>query len=158
MPGSQRSGVRMPNAAPASAKIEASSVEPERPEVVQSLTRTHPDAGKVIPTVASGLAEIRAYVIAHHIASIPSDIRPMVRETPPYARATTFASMDSPGPFEKSTEAYFYVTLPDPSWPEEKKEQLLALYSPTSISILTVGGSSLARSRQTDSASTMLGT
>jgi len=42
--------------------------------------------------------------------------------------------MDSPGPFEKSTEAYFYVTLPDPSWPDEKKEQLLALYSPTSIS------------------------
>jgi uncharacterized protein (DUF885 family) len=117
-------------------KKTAAAIDPKRSptEVVQSLTKTHPDADKVIPTVASGLAEIRAYVIAHHIASIPSDIMPMVRETPPYARATTFASMDSPGPFEKSTEAYFYVTLPDPSWPDEKKEQLLALYSPTSIS------------------------
>ena len=117
-------------------KKTAAAIDPKHSpaEVVQSLTRTHPDADKVIPTVASGLAEIRAYVIAHHIASIPSDIMPMVRETPPYARATTFASMDSPGPFEKSTEAFFYVTLPDPSWPEQKKEQLLALYSPTSIS------------------------
>src|SRR5258708_6774913 len=114
----------------------AAAIDPKHSpaEVVQSLTRTHPDTAEVIPTVAAGLAEIRAYVIAHHIATIPSDIMPMVRETPPYARATTFASMDSPGPFEKSTEAFFYVTLPDPSWPEEKKEQLLALYSPTSIS------------------------
>ena len=31
-------------------------------------------------------------------------------------RATTFASMDTPGPFEThATEAYFNVTLPDPS-------------------------------------------
>ena len=34
-------------------------------------------------------------------------------ETPPFMRATTFASMDTPGPFEKvAKEAYFNVTLP----------------------------------------------
>ncbi len=98
-------------------------------EVMESLTREHPDTSQVLPTVAAGLASIRAYVIAHHIATIPSDVLPMVRETPPYARATTFASMDSPGPFEKSPEAFYYVTLPDPSWPDAKKEQLLAFYS-----------------------------
>ena len=48
--------------------------------------------------------------------TIPSDVRPIVEETPPFMRATTFASMDTPGPFEKhATEAYFNVTLPDPS-------------------------------------------
>jgi uncharacterized protein (DUF885 family) len=37
-----------------------------------------------------------------------------VEETPPFMRATTFASMDTPGPFEAhATEAYFNVTLPD---------------------------------------------
>ena len=31
-------------------------------------------------------------------------------------RATTIATMDTPGPFEThATEAYFNVTLPDPS-------------------------------------------
>jgi uncharacterized protein (DUF885 family) len=107
-------------------------------DVMESLTRDHPDTAHVLPTVAAGLASIRAYVIAHHIATVPSDVMPMVRETPPYMRATTFASMDSPGPFEKSPEAYFYVTLPDPSWPDAKKDQLLAFYSAPSISDTSV--------------------
>jgi uncharacterized protein (DUF885 family) len=107
-------------------------------EVVESLTRVHPDANQVLPTVAAGLASIRAYVVAHHIATVPSNVLPMVRETPPYARATTFASMDSPGPFEKTTEAFYYVTLPDPSWPAARKEQLLAFYSAPSISDTSV--------------------
>jgi len=39
-----------------------------------------------------------------------------VEETPPFMRATTFASMDTAGPFEThATESYFNVTLPDPS-------------------------------------------
>jgi len=107
-------------------------------EVMESLTREHPDTAHVLPTVAAGLANIRAYVVAHHIATIPSDVLPMVRETPPYARATTFASMDSPGPFEKTSEAFYYVTLPDPTWPDAKKEQLLAFYSAPSISDTSV--------------------
>jgi uncharacterized protein (DUF885 family) len=106
--------------------------------VMVSLSRVHPDTNQVLPTVAAGLASIRAYVVMHHIATIPSDVLPMVRETPPYARATTFASMDSPGPFEKSPEAFYYVTLPDPSWPDAKKEQLLAFYSAPSISDTSV--------------------
>ena len=63
-------------------------------------------------------------------------MQPIVAETPPFMRATTFASMDSPGPFEKTTRAYFYVTLPDPAWPMQK--QLLAFYSPPTISDTSV--------------------
>jgi uncharacterized protein (DUF885 family) len=38
-------------------------------------------------------------------------------------RATTTASMDTPGPFEKhATEAYFNVTLPDPSMKPDEVE------------------------------------
>jgi uncharacterized protein (DUF885 family) len=121
-------------------KKTAAQIDPKRSpaEVMESLSSVHPAADQVLPTVAAGLAGIRDYVVAHHIVTIPSDVMPMVRETPPYARATTFASMDSPGPFEKSTEAFYYVTLPDPSWPEAKQEQLLAFYSPPSISDTSV--------------------
>jgi uncharacterized protein (DUF885 family) len=43
-------------------------------------------------------------------------VQPILEETPPFMRATTTASMDTPGPFEThATEAYFNVTLPDPS-------------------------------------------
>jgi uncharacterized protein (DUF885 family) len=118
----------------------AALIDPKRSpaEVMDSLSSVHPETSQVLPTVAAGLASIRGYVIAHHIATIPSDVLPMVRETPPYARATTFASMDSPGPFEKTPEAFYYVTLPDPSWPDAKKEQLLAFYSAPSISDTSV--------------------
>ena len=103
-------------------------------EVAAALNHNHPSAEQVIPTVTAGLAEIRQYVVAHHLATIPSEVPPLVRETPPSMRATTFASMDTPGPFEKSTEAYFYVTLPEPSWPADRREQLLEFFSPALIS------------------------
>jgi hypothetical protein len=63
---------------------------------------------------------------------------PIVAETPPFMRATTFAAMNTPGPFEKTAEAYFYVTLPDPAWPKNKQEQLLAFFSPPNISDTSV--------------------
>jgi uncharacterized protein (DUF885 family) len=107
-------------------------------EVATELGREHPNANQVISSVSAGLSSIRAYVVSHHLARIPSDVAPIVVETPPFMRATTFASMDSPGPFEKTTEAYFYVTLPDPAWPKEKQEQLLAFYSAPMISDTSV--------------------
>jgi uncharacterized protein (DUF885 family) len=118
----------------------AAQIDPHREpaEIAAAMGREHPAADQVILTVTAGLAAIRAYVIAHKLATIPSEVMPLVRETPPYARATTFASMDSPGPFEKTTEAYFYVTLPDPSWPAARQQQLLAFYSPPTISDTSV--------------------
>jgi uncharacterized protein (DUF885 family) len=104
-------------------------------EVAIALNRQHPSAEQLIPSVTAGLAELREYVVAHHLATIPSAAPPpLVRETPPAMRATTFASMDTPGPFEKSPEAYFYVTLPEPSWPESRREELLEFFSAPQIS------------------------
>ncbi|MDO8434848.1 MAG: DUF885 domain-containing protein [Candidatus Binatus sp.] len=118
----------------------AAAIEPGRApaDVMKALAREHPDSAEVLPAVASGLEDLRRYVLEHHLAAIPSDVLPLVRETPPYMRATTFASMDTPGPFEKSTEAFFYVTLPEPSWSAEKKAQLLAFYARPAISDTSV--------------------
>jgi uncharacterized protein (DUF885 family) len=58
-----------------------------------------------------------AFIQQKQIITIPSDIRPILEETPPFMRATTMASMDTPGPFEKvAHEAYFNVTLPEKDW------------------------------------------
>jgi hypothetical protein len=108
-------------------------------EVFRTLSSRHPEPSQLIATVGAGLAELRAFVIDHHLATIPPARQPLVRETPPYARGTTFASMDSPGPLEKKgSESYFYVTLPDPSWPAARTDQLLAFFSPPSISDTSV--------------------
>jgi uncharacterized protein (DUF885 family) len=47
-------------------------------------------------------------------------VQPTLEDTPPFMRATTFASMDPPGPFEThSKKAYFNVTLPEKDWTPE---------------------------------------
>ena len=122
-------------------KRTAALIDSHRPpqEVFQALSSQHPQPSRLIATASAGLAQLRTFVIEHHIATIESAQQPLVRETPPYARATTFASMDTPGPLEKKAlAAYFYVTLPDPSWPPQRTEQLLAFFSSTAISNTSV--------------------
>ena len=84
--------------------------------VLGELGAMHPAPDKLIPTFTATFDGLVAFIRSHHIVTIPSNVRPIVEETPPFMRATTFASMDTPGPYEKhATEAYFNVTLPDPS-------------------------------------------
>src|SRR5204863_1364735 len=57
-------------------------------EVLRGLSREHPRAGEVVRQVTSCLAELRSWVRARHLATIPSDVMPTVVEPPPYMRAT----------------------------------------------------------------------
>jgi len=51
-------------------------------------------------------------------------VLPILEETPPFERALTFASMDTPGVYEKvAKEAYFNVTLPEANWPPKQVEE-----------------------------------
>lgn len=64
---------------------------------------------------------------------------PILRESPPFMRATTFASMDTPGPFEpKADEAYFNVTLPDPKWDAARTAGFMAQFNYPVISNVAV--------------------
>lgn len=96
----------------------AKELEPDKDprEVLEELGKMHPAPDKLIPRFSATFDGLVSFIRAHHIVTIPSEVRPIVEETPPFMRATTFASMDTPGPYEKhATEAYFNVTLPDPS-------------------------------------------
>jgi uncharacterized protein (DUF885 family) len=84
-------------------------------EVLEELGENHPAPGKLLDSFRATFTGLMEFIRVHNIVTIPSDIKPIVEETPPFMRATTFASMDTPGPFEThATEAYFNVTLPDP--------------------------------------------
>src|SRR5262249_41342466 len=69
-------------------------------EVLTMLASRHPEPGELLKTFTSTFDGLIAFIQSHHIITIPSDIRPRLQETPPFARATTTASMDTPGPFE----------------------------------------------------------
>ncbi len=110
----------------------AKKVDPNKPpiEVFKQIQTEHPTPDKLIPDVAKDLDKIRKYVLSHHLVGIPSEIRAKVKETPQYLRATSFASMDTPGPFEKrATEAYYYVTPTENDWPDKQKQEWLTAFN-----------------------------
>jgi len=97
----------------------AKEVDPTKTpqEVLAELATIHPAPDKLLDSFRDTFSSLIAFIRAHNIITIPSDVQPTLEETPPFMRATTFASMDSPGPFEtNSTKAYFNVTLPERTW------------------------------------------
>ncbi len=64
------------------------------------------------------------------IVTLMTEREPILQETPPFLRALTFASMDTPGPFEKvAKEAFFNVTLAEKSWTPEQIEEHMAAFN-----------------------------
>lgn len=108
-------------------------------EVFQAIQKDHPTERTLIPDTAKHLEMIRQFVVDHRIVTIPSPVRAEVTQTPQYLRATSFASMDTPGPFEtKATEAYYYVTPPEPNWPERQKEEWLTAFNYYTTDIVSI--------------------
>ena len=106
----------------------ALQIDPKRTpqQILQELERDHPPAGQLLATFRNVLGGLRNFIVQHHIVSMPSPVPPIVEETPPFLRALTTASMDSPGAYEKvAKEAFFNVTLPEPGWTAKQKEEYL---------------------------------
>ena len=119
----------------------AKKIDPNKPaiEVFKQIQSEHPTPENLIPDVGKDLDKIRKYVSSHHLVTIPSDVRARVKETPQYSRATSFASMDTPGPFERrATEAYYYVTPTESDWPEKQKEEWLTAFNYYTSDIVSI--------------------
>jgi uncharacterized protein (DUF885 family) len=119
----------------------AKELEPDRSvaEVRAELASQHPRPDRILETFRSNFASVIGFIDSHHIITIPSKIEPRVVETPPFMRAVTFASMDTPGPFEpEAKEAYLNVTLPEASWPAARTEQFMAQFSYPVITAVVV--------------------
>lgn len=99
-------------------------------QVLAELAADHPAPDKLLDVFRDSLGKLVAFIRQRHIITIPSDVLPLVEETPPFMRATTFASMDTPGPYETvAKEAYLNVTLPDPSWDKQHTDEFMAQFS-----------------------------
>ena len=116
----------------------AAKIDPSKTpqQILEELEKDHPKPDQLLQTFRDTLTGLRDYLEAKHIVTVPSQVLPIVEETPPFARALTFASMDTPGPFEKvAKEAYFNVTLPEPTWtPQQVEEHMEAFNRGTVIS------------------------
>jgi uncharacterized protein (DUF885 family) len=95
-------------------------------DVYHDLQKDHPTAENLIPDVRKNVEAIRRFLVDKSIVSVPAKVNLEVKETPQYARATSTASNDDPGPFEtKATEAFYYVTPVDSKWTPQQKEDWL---------------------------------
>jgi hypothetical protein len=93
-------------------------------QILDEAARDHPAPDRLLQSFREVLGGLKEFIIARKIIGIPSPVLPILEETPPFARALTFASMDTPGVFEKvAKEAYFNVTLPEPGWSPKQVEE-----------------------------------
>jgi uncharacterized protein (DUF885 family) len=119
----------------------AKRINPTKPAIAvfTAIQEDHPTAANLIPDTAKNLELIRQFNLDHKIASFPSDVRVKVAETPPFRRATSFASMDSPGPFEsKSSDAYYYVTPVDPAWTAAQQNEWLTAFNYYTTDVVSI--------------------
>jgi uncharacterized protein (DUF885 family) len=108
-------------------------------EVLKELEKDHPASDNLLSSAQLQLDGLRQFLIDKKIITVPGGAQAKVAETPSFQRATTFASMDTPGPYEsKATEAYYFVTLPDRSWSKEKQEEYLEGYNYPLLSNVSV--------------------
>src|SRR6266542_2784418 len=121
----------------AMAQLVASSKTPA--QAMASLEDEHPTADSLIASANATVEGLRQFLIDHKIVDIPSDVRPKVTETPPYARSGSFASMDTPGAYEtRATEAFYYVTPPEKEWDARHVEQHLRLFNKSVMNLITI--------------------
>ncbi len=105
----------------------AREVDPQKTprQVLAELAADHPHPAKLLDAFRSTFDGLIKFIADKQIITVPSQVRPILEETPPFMRATTFASMDTPGPYETvAKEAYFNVTLPEQELGQEAHQRI----------------------------------
>ena len=99
-------------------------------QVLAELGAIHPAPDLLLSTFQQTFDSLTTFIRVHHIVTLPSNVTPVLEETPPFLRATTFASMDPPGPYEtESTKAYFNVTLPEKDWAASRVAEYMSAFN-----------------------------
>ena len=71
------------------------------------------------------LGEIRKFIVQEDLVSIPGTEEALVDESPPYARSN-FAYINIPGAWEKNQPSVYYISPPNPAWPEDVQANYVA--------------------------------
>jgi hypothetical protein len=83
-----------------------------------------PKGGSVL-AAREQLKEMRRFIVAEDLVSIPGDELAKVNEAPPYARSN-FAYISIPGAWEKNQPSVYYISPPNPAWSEEVQADYIA--------------------------------
>ncbi len=99
-------------------------------QIAEGFEKEHPAPDQLLQDFRNTFSGLIDFINQHKIITIPSTVRPILEESPPFMRSLTTASMDTPGPYEKvATEAYFNVTLPEKNWPRQRVEEFMTAFN-----------------------------
>ena len=119
----------------------AKKIDPSKtPEqVLDDMAAVHPSEDSLLIAARAGLDKIRRFIADKKILTPPPNQNLNVIETPVFNRSLSFASMDSPGVFEKhANEAYYNVTPVDAEWSPEKKAEHLGFFNSYQLEIVSI--------------------
>ena len=97
---------------------------------VERMRADKPQGGAVDGARAQ-LTQLRAFILAKSIVTIPGDELPQVAEAPAYNRSNV-AYINVPGPYEKGVGYTYNIAPPDPAWSAQER----ADYIPGRASLL----------------------
>jgi uncharacterized protein (DUF885 family) len=98
-------------------------------EVVAAEQNEHPAPDQLLNAFHNTFDGLTNFIREKKVVTIPPGKAPVLEPTPPFMRATTEASMDTPGPYEKDRSAFFNVTTPDPKWPAQRTEDWMKTFN-----------------------------
>ena len=99
-------------------------------QVLGELQADHPAPDQLLGKFQNTFNNLIQFIREKQIVGIPSDVQPTLEDTPPFMRATTFASMDSPGAYETgSHKAYFNVTVPGADETLQERAESMAAFN-----------------------------
>jgi uncharacterized protein (DUF885 family) len=106
--------------------------------ILRETAADHPEAGRLLDETRAMLDGLKRDA-REKLCDVPPDADCLVQETPAFRRATSFASMEIPGPFERvAREAYYSITLPEASWDAARREQHLRFYNRHALKLISV--------------------
>jgi uncharacterized protein (DUF885 family) len=83
---------------------------------MEKMGANKPEVGPV-EEAREQLPELRAFIVANDIVTIPGIEQAEVEESPPYNRQNS-AYIDLPGPYDLGLPSVYYISPPDPTWDE----------------------------------------
>lgn len=119
----------------------AAKIDPKRTpvEVLALLTDDVPKPEDLVAATRGTIERTRQFLIDKKIVTVPSEVRPTIAETPAFMRTGGFASMDTPGAFEKDAkEAFYYVTPPETEWENMRKLEHMRQFNRTALDVITI--------------------
>jgi uncharacterized protein (DUF885 family) len=91
---------------------------------VDKVNDRKPEAGAV-EGARRQLTELKAFIVAHDLVTIPSLEEALVALAPPY-NAQNFAYIVTAGPYEKNLPSVYYIAPPDPTWTREDQAKYVS--------------------------------